>query len=220
MRCKNSVLRSNKLVQNAFLLLILTVSIFAIIPVEASLDPAEQVTFDMVYAIEETRYFGYSGESHYSSEEIFDVTISRDTLNTTLADLTIHGYPLWIDVYSIEENESLEIGVRTYLMSNTGDFWEGWTTGLYRAAESDMYVYYDLELGFLESVMKEHILEGDETWTLYIQLAEYSLEILDEFRNLPSPSYDTTDVFLIGIVGIEVAVIIVLIMWRRTKSLE
>jgi hypothetical protein len=199
--------------------LFLSYSCIMIAPSKAALDDDYPVILDMIYDIQETHYFGYSGESHYSDVATFNVNISKNSLSSILSELKIYGYPLWLDVDSLEEGQELLIDRKNYTMSLVDDYWEGWTVGFYRAADSDIYVYYDQELGYLDSVIMHHLQsDDDEWWAMLIQLRSESMDAFDEFRETQVTSFDVTDANLTSIIGIEVIIILYLLNSRRTES--
>ena len=198
--------------------LILSFSCIMIAPAKAVIDDDYPVFFDIVYDIQETHTYGYSGESHYSDVQIFDVNVTRNSLSSVLSELTIYGYPLWLDVDSIEEGQELLIDRKNYTMSMVDDFWEGSTIGFYRAADSEILVYYDQELGFLESVTMYHLEEDDEWWAMLIQLRSESMDSFDELRGVQPTSYDYTDANLMSVIGFEVIILLYILNSRRSKS--
>ncbi|MHA2118264.1 MAG: hypothetical protein ACW98J_05030 [Candidatus Thorarchaeota archaeon] len=206
--------------ESVLVILVLSIACVVIVPVEAVIDDDYLVIFDLAYDIDETHYFGYSGERHYSDVETFGVNISRNSLSSILSELTIYGYPLWLDVDSLEEGQILLIDRKNYTMSLVDGYWEGWTIGFYRAADSDIFVYYDQELGFLESVVMHHLQPEDEWWAMLIQLRSDSMSVFDEFREPQVTPYDYNDAVLMSIVGIELTVLLLLFILRRTESRE
>jgi hypothetical protein len=199
-------------------LLLMSIVCNAIVPTAAITIDDYYLKFDLEYDIAETHYYGYSGEKHISDVESFEVNISRNTLGLILADLTVYGYPLWLDVESLESGELLMIDRRNYTMTLVGDFWRGYTIGFYRGMDSYIHVYYDQELGFLESVSMTHIQQDDDWWDMLIDLNEECMYAFDQFRETHAIIYNTSDVFLISLIVIEVTVILFLFRLRRTIS--
>ena len=204
--------------KSVLVILVLSFSYIMIAPSKAAADDDYPVMFNMIYDIDETHYFGYSGESHYSEVATFNVNISKNSLSSILSELTIYGYPLWLDVDSLEEGQELLIDRKNYTMSLVDDYWEGWTVGFYRAADSDIFVYYDNELGYLDSVVMHHLHSDDEWWAMLIQLRSESMDAFDEFRETQSTIYDYTDANLMSVIGFEVIIILYLLNSRRNES--
>lgn len=207
------------------LLVLLLIAIFctAMVPSDAITIDDYYLVFDLKYDVDETNYYGYSGEDHVSSVEKFEVNITRNTLGTILTDLTLYGRPLWLDVDSLENGQLLLIDRNNYTMTLVDDFWRGYTVGFYRGVQSKIYLYYDQELGFLASVSMTHTRQDDDWWEMQIQIREESMLAFDQFRENHTNhvmTYDPTDAFFIGLIMIEVTVILFLFRLKRTISGE